>query len=52
MMVAPAVANANRTQITDLEVKSRLPAIYDRPEFVEDGAPLGFCLAFGLFWMM
>ena len=31
------VLNSHRTQIADLAVKNRLPAIYDRPEFVEDG---------------
>ena len=28
---------SQRIQIADLAVKSRLPAIYDRPEYVEDG---------------
>jgi putative tryptophan/tyrosine transport system substrate-binding protein len=28
---------SQRTQIADLAVKNRLPAIYERPEFVEDG---------------
>jgi putative ABC transport system substrate-binding protein len=28
---------SHRTQVTDLAVKNRLPAIYPRPEFVEDG---------------
>jgi len=31
------VATSQRTQITDLAVKNRLPAIYDRAEFVEAG---------------
>jgi putative ABC transport system substrate-binding protein len=37
MMVAGAVAAAHRTQIAELAVKNRLPAIYDRAEFVEAG---------------
>jgi len=32
------VFNPYRTEIADLAVKHRLPAIYDRSEFVEDGA--------------
>jgi putative ABC transport system substrate-binding protein len=31
-----------RTQIADLAVKYRLPAIYDRREFVEDGGLLSY----------
>jgi putative ABC transport system substrate-binding protein len=31
------VFNSQRAQIVDLAVRSRLPAIYARPEFVEDG---------------
>jgi putative ABC transport system substrate-binding protein len=31
------VFNSQRAQVVDLAVKSRLPAIYARPEFVEDG---------------
>ena len=34
---AGPVINSHRTQIVELAVKSRLPAIYDRPEFVDDG---------------
>jgi len=37
MMVAGGVAGANRTQITDLAVKNRLPAIYHSNLFVEPG---------------
>ncbi len=37
LMLGNPVATSQRTQITDLAVKNRLPAIYDRPEFVEDG---------------
>jgi putative ABC transport system substrate-binding protein len=31
------VLNSQRTQVVELTVKSRLPTIYDRSEFVEDG---------------
>ena len=31
------VINSQRKQLIDLAIKSRLPAIYARPEFVEDG---------------
>ena len=37
MMVAGAISTAHRTQIVDLAVKSRLPAIYDRAEYVQAG---------------
>jgi putative ABC transport system substrate-binding protein len=37
MMVTGAVGIAHRTQILDLAVKSRLPTIYERREFVEAG---------------
>ena len=34
--------NANRTQIANLAVKSRLPVIYDRPEVVESGGLMSY----------
>ena len=37
MLVAGGVAGDHRTQIADLAVKSRLPAIYWRSDFVEAG---------------
>jgi putative ABC transport system substrate-binding protein len=37
LVLANPVATIHRTQIADLAVKSRLPAIYPWPEFVEDG---------------
>src|SRR5213596_2076772 len=37
LVLTSAVAISQRTQITDLAIKNRLPAIYDRAEFVEDG---------------
>jgi putative tryptophan/tyrosine transport system substrate-binding protein len=36
-MLGSAVFNSHRKQIVDLAVKSRLPATYTRPEYVEDG---------------
>jgi putative tryptophan/tyrosine transport system substrate-binding protein len=37
LALASPVLNSHRTQVAELAVKSRLPAIYPRPEFVEDG---------------
>ncbi len=37
LILGNPVATSQRKQITDLAAKNRLPAIYDRPEFVEDG---------------
>jgi putative ABC transport system substrate-binding protein len=37
MMVAGGVTSAHRSEVVELAVKSRLPAIYDRVEFVEIG---------------
>jgi putative ABC transport system substrate-binding protein len=37
LVLAGSVLNSHRTQIVALAAKSRLPAIYARPEFVEDG---------------
>ncbi|HEU4345859.1 MAG TPA: ABC transporter substrate binding protein, partial [Candidatus Binatia bacterium] len=36
------VANIHRTQIADLAVKSRLPAIYYDPQFVEAGGLMSY----------
>jgi len=37
-----SVLNSQRTQVADLAVKSRLPTIYGRPEYVEDGGLLSY----------
>ena len=37
VMLGSAVFNNHRIQIVELAVKSRLPATYTRPEYVEDG---------------
>jgi putative tryptophan/tyrosine transport system substrate-binding protein len=39
------VATNQRTQIIDLAVKNRLPAIYDRLEFVEDGGLMTYSVS-------
>jgi putative ABC transport system substrate-binding protein len=45
LMLGNPVATSQRTQITDLAVKNRLPAIYDRPEFVEDGGLMTYSVS-------
>ena len=42
LVLASAVAAARRTQTVDLAVKSRLPAIYFRSDFVEDGGLMSY----------
>ena len=37
LVLSAAVLISQRKQIVDLAIKSRLPAIYNRPEYVEDG---------------
>jgi putative ABC transport system substrate-binding protein len=39
LVLVGSVFNSNRTQIAELAVKSRVPAMYFRSEFVEDGKP-------------
>ncbi len=47
LLVLPSpVAAAHRTQIAELAVKSRLPAIYYRSEFVEDGGLMSYGTSF------
>jgi putative tryptophan/tyrosine transport system substrate-binding protein len=41
-----AVLNYQRKQITDLAVKTRLPAIYHAPEWVEDGGLMSYGVSF------
>ncbi|HEV8344398.1 MAG TPA: ABC transporter substrate-binding protein [Candidatus Binatia bacterium] len=40
------VLSDQRTQIADLALKSRLPAIYFRPDFVEDGGLMSYATSF------
>jgi putative ABC transport system substrate-binding protein len=42
MMVRPAIAGGHRTEIVDLAVKSRLPAIYNRRAHVEAGGLMSY----------
>ena len=46
IMVAGRVASSERTQIADRAVKSRLPAIYDRSGFVEQGGLMTYGVNF------
>jgi putative ABC transport system substrate-binding protein len=42
LVLASPIFIIQRTQIADLAVKSRLPAIYDRREFVDDGGLMSY----------
>jgi putative ABC transport system substrate-binding protein len=42
LVLAGSVVNSHRTHIAKLAVKSRLPAIYFRSEFVEDGGLMSY----------
>ena len=42
LVLASAVAGSHRTQIVELAVKGRLPAIYNVAEFVEDGGLMSY----------
>ena len=44
-MLGNPVATSHRTQITDLAINNRLPAIYDRQEFVEDGGLMTYSVS-------
>ena len=46
LVLASPVLNSHRTQIADLAVKNRLPAIYRRAEFVEDGGLMSYGVSF------
>jgi len=46
LMVAGSVLLSQRTQIADLAVKSRLPAIYYDPQFVEAGGLMSYGVSF------
>src|SRR5690242_13728342 len=37
LVLNSAIFDSRRPQIVDLAIKNRLPAIYNKPEFVEDG---------------
>ena len=46
LVLASPVLNSQRTQIADLAVKNRLPAIYHEPEFVEAGGLMTYGVSF------
>jgi putative ABC transport system substrate-binding protein len=46
LMLASPVLNSQRTQIVDLAVKSRLPAIYPQAEFVQDRGLMSYGVSF------
>ncbi len=46
LVMSSGVAAAHRTQIAELTIKSRLPAIYFRSEFVEDGGLMSYGASF------
>ena len=46
MMVSGTVANSQRTQIVELAVKSRLPAMYISREYVEAGGLMSYGVNF------
>jgi ABC-type uncharacterized transport system substrate-binding protein len=46
LMLNSAILNSQRKQIVDLAIKSRLPAIYYAPEWVEDGGLMTYGVSF------
>jgi putative ABC transport system substrate-binding protein len=42
LVLGGPVFNSQRTQVVDLAARNRLPAIYARPEFVEDGGLMNY----------
>jgi putative ABC transport system substrate-binding protein len=46
LMLNSAILNSQRKQIVDLVIKSRLPAIYYAPEWVEDGGLMTYGVSF------
>ncbi len=42
LVLSSPVADSQRTQLAELAVKNRLPGIYDRREFVEDGGLMSY----------
>jgi putative ABC transport system substrate-binding protein len=45
LMLGNPVATSHRTQVTALAVKNRLPVMYDRPEFVQDGGLITYSVS-------
>jgi putative ABC transport system substrate-binding protein len=46
LVMQTPVLISKRRQVTDLAVKSRLPTIYGRPEYVEDGGLMSYATSF------
>ena len=42
LVLASPILNSRRTQVVELAVKRRFPAVYDRREFVEDGGLMSY----------
>jgi putative ABC transport system substrate-binding protein len=42
LVLASPILNSRRTQVVELAAKRRLPAVYDRREFVEDGGLMSY----------
>src|SRR5438552_1150062 len=45
VLLSPVIIS-HRTQLVEIALKSRLPAIYPRPEFVEDGGLMSYATSF------
>ncbi len=45
LLLGNPIATSHRKQIIRLAIKNRLPAIYDRPEFVEDGGLMTYAVS-------
>ena len=45
LMLGNPIATSHRKQVIDLAAKNRLPVIYDRPEFVEDGGLMTYSVS-------
>ena len=45
VLLSPVVIS-HRTQLVEIALRSRLPAIYFRPEFVEDGGLMSYATSF------
>jgi putative tryptophan/tyrosine transport system substrate-binding protein len=46
VLVLPGTVNSHRTQVVELALKSRLPAIYYAPEWAEDGGLMTYGVSF------
>jgi putative ABC transport system substrate-binding protein len=45
LLLGNPIATTHRKRIIELAIKNRLPAIYDRPEFVEDGGLMTYAVS-------